>query len=243
MISPKKVLIIIPAFNEERTIRRLVQEIKKIYPDFTVLVINDGSTDHTAEEALEVGAFLIDLPYNLGIGGAIQTGFKVAFEENFDIAVQIDGDGQHDPRYLPCILEPVASGKVDLCIGSRFLNEHSGFKSTFSRRIGIRFFSSLLGLLTGVPITDPTSGFRAYGKKIIPIFAQFYPVDFPEPEAVMTAKRYNAKISEVPVNMRKRLGGISSIRYLKTIYYMLKVTMAILIDMLKKKQKEISYGS
>lgn len=235
-MADKRVLIIVPAYNESRAIGKLIEEIRAVHPDFTALVVDDGSRDNTAEEAIKAGAHVIRLPYNLGIGGAVQTGYKFAEREGYDATVQIDGDAQHDPRYLNAILEPVLSGRLDLCIGSRFLTGDTGFKSTFTRRIGIRFFSLLLKTLTGVPLTDPTSGFRATGKRLIPCYASYYPVDFPEPEAIQMAKRLGAKIGEVPVSMRKRLGGISSIRFAKTMYYMIKVTLAILIDTLKKKQ-------
>ncbi len=235
MPDSQDVLIIVPAFNESRSIQKLVLEIRAAHPSYRVLVINDGSADHTAAEAQKAGAKVVNLPYNLGIGGAIQSGFKVAHSENYDVAIQLDGDGQHDPKYLPNILEPVTAGKLDLCIGSRFLADRDGFQSTAARRMGIRFFSYLLRLLTGVSISDPTSGFRAYGRKAIRLFAEQYPVDFPEPEAVMIAKRHGLEIGEVPVKMRKRFGGISSIRYFKTVYYMLKVTLAILIDLFKKR--------
>ncbi len=234
-ISDYKVLIIIPALNEGRAIGRLVQEIRELHPSVSILVVNDGSKDDTAPEALRAGAFVVSLPYNLGIGGAVQTGFRLAFEEGFDAAVQIDGDAQHDPRYLEAVLGPVLTGELDLCIGSRFISHESGFKSTFARRIGIRFFSWLLSSITRVHLTDPTSGFRASGKMLIRHFADYYPIDFPEPEAIQTAKRLGARIGEVPVKMRKRLGGISSIRMFKTLYYMIKVTLAILIDTLKTK--------
>jgi len=231
----KKIIVVVPAYNEERSIAKTLRDIKNCWPDIDVLVINDGSLDHTSEEARKQCPHVIDLPYNLGIGGAIQCGFKYAWEAGYDIAVQIDGDGQHDPKYIEDILIPVVSEECDLCIGSRFLNYQSGFKSTFARRLGINFFSGLISFLTKTRITDPTSGFRAYNRKIIQIFIEDYPIDFPEPEAVVIAKRYNARIKEVPARMRKRIGGISSIRYFKTLYYMIKVTSAILIDLIKKK--------
>jgi glycosyltransferase involved in cell wall biosynthesis len=230
-----KVLIMIPAFNEGRVIHRVVKEIHKHYPECDLVVINDGSTDNTQEEAKAAGARVLPLPFNLGIGGAIQTAFKIAHEEGYDACVQIDGDAQHDPTYLSRVLSPVLSGELDLCIGSRFLSDRSAFKSTFVRRIGIRFFSILLRTMTSTPLTDPTSGFRATGKALIQQFAHYYPIDFPEPEAIKVANRLGARIGEVPVNMRKRLGGISSIRYFDTMYYMIKVTFAIFIDTLKKK--------
>lgn len=234
-MQTRKVLIMIPAYNEGRAIKRLVHDIRTLYPSFTILVINDGSADNTAQEARAGQAQLISLPYNLGIGGAVQTGYKLALRDGFDATIQIDGDAQHDPAYLMDVLNPVLRDELDLCIGSRFLSDKSKFKSTFFRRIGIRFFSVLLGWLTGIYLTDPTSGYRATGKKLIPHFASYYPIDFPEPEAIHIANRFGAKIGEVPVNMRKRLGGTSSIRYFATLYYMIKVTLAILIDTLKHK--------
>lgn len=226
----------IPAYNESAAIRELVLSLRKQHPDYVPLVINDGSRDQTASEALLAGAKVVSHPFNLGIGGAVQTGYKIARQENYDAVIQIDGDAQHDPAYLAAVLEPILSNRLDLCIGSRFLTSSSSFKSTFTRRIGIRFFSRLLSSLTGVHLTDPTSGFRATGRKLIACFAEYYPIDFPEPEAIKIAKRLSARIGEVPVSMRARQGGVSSIRYLSTLYYMIKVTFAILIDTLKEKR-------
>lgn len=230
-----KILFIIPAYNEEKSLPKLVESIKNLYPQAGILIVNDGSGDQTALIAKSTAATLINLPFNLGIGGAIQTGFRYAVEEGFDIAVQIDGDGQHDPKYISHILKPVIEDNVDLCIGSRFLESGKvGFKSTLTRRLGIQFFSWLLGLLLKVKVTDPTSGFRVYGPRIVKKFSENYPIDFPEPEAIALARIWNMKISEVPVRMRARIGGISSIRYFATLYYMVKVTLAILIDLMKK---------
>ena len=231
-----KILIMIPAFNEGDSIRQLLTEIAFLFPQADRVVINDGSQDNTEEEALKTGTLVASLPHNLGIGGAVQTGYQIAFEGGYDVAVQLDGDGQHDPAYLNTILDPVINGKLDFCIGSRFLDKNAAsFRSTPARRFGILFFCGLLGTLTGLPLTDPTSGFRAAGRKLIEKFASYYPVDFPEPEAIQIAKRYGFRIGEVPVRMRERQGGRSSIRYLATLYYMIKVTLAILIDTLKKK--------
>ncbi len=231
-----KILIIIPAFNEARTVATLLEEIRTAFPQADRIVINDGSHDPTEENALKTGTFVATLPFNLGIGGAVQTGFQVAHDGNYDVAIQVDGDGQHDPAYIRNLVKPILEGKLDLCIGSRFLENPSGsYRSTFVRRTGIRFFRRLLELLTGLYLTDPTSGFRATGKKLIEIFADFYPIDFPEPEAIKIAKRHGARIGEIPVQMRERQGGRSSIRHFATFYYMVKVTFAILIDLLKKK--------
>lgn len=230
-----KILIIIPAFNENETIQKLIQEIRSSIPQADLLIVNDGSSDDTEEKAQKAGALVASLPCNLGIGGAVQTGYQIAAEGNYDVAVQIDGDGQHDPLYADQLIQPILDGKLDLCIGSRFLDPASeNYRSTWARRFGIRFFCRLLGFLTGLQLTDPTSGFRATGRKLIRSFASYYPVDFPEPEAVKIAKRQGARIGEIPVRMRERQGGRSSIRYFATLYYMTKVTLAILIDTLKK---------
>ena len=237
-MNPKilpKILIITPAFNETGSIQKLIKEIRSSIPQADLVIINDGSGDDTEEKALKAGAVVASLPFNLGIGGAVQTGYQIAAEEDYDVAVQIDGDGQHDPVYTAQLIQPILEGTLDLCIGSRFLDETSeAYRSTWARRFGIRFFCRLLGLLTGLQLTDPTSGFRAAGRKLIRAFAAYYPVDFPEPEAVKIAKRQGARIGEIPVRMRERQGGQSSIRYLATLYYMAKVTLAILIDTLKK---------
>ncbi len=225
----------IPSYNEGRVIKRLVQEIKTLHPHCAVVVINDGSKDNTKSEALAAGAAVVTHPFNLGIGGAVQTGYKVADREGFDIAIQIDGDAQHDPKSISALIAPVLNDELDLAVGSRFLFDKASFKSTALRRVGIRFFSVLLGMLTGIKLTDPTSGFRATGKRLIKVFSRAYPIDFPEPEAIKIANRHGARIGEVPVKMHKRIGGVSSIRYLATIYYMIKVTFAILIDLLKRK--------
>jgi glycosyltransferase involved in cell wall biosynthesis len=231
-----KILIIIPAFNEASSLAKLLEEIRVAVPEADRVVINDGSRDLTEETALKAGTLVATLPFNLGIGGAVQTGFQIAHDGGYDVAVQVDGDGQHDPAYIRDLIKPVLEGKLDLCVGSRFLKHPAGaFQSTFARRAGIRFFCRLLELLTGLYLTDPTSGFRATGKKLIGVFAGFYPVDFPEPEAIKIAKRFGSRIGEIPVRMRTRQGGHSSIRYFATFYYMVKVTFAILIDLLKKK--------
>jgi len=238
-LKNKKLLIIVPAYNEEKNIKITVDEIISLYPDVRVVVINDGSVDQTAVEALKTKGYVISLPFNLGIGGAVQTGFKIAREYDFDLAVQIDGDGQHDVTYLKDLLEPVLDDRADMTIGSRFLPPFLGYRSSFIRRIGIHFFARLISLLTQYKVTDPTSGFRAYNHKMIKVFAHYYPQDFPEPEAIAVAGRHQARILEVPVKMRKRSGGSSSIRYLKTLHYMIKVTFALFLDRLKHSNKSL----
>ncbi|HRK61587.1 MAG TPA: glycosyltransferase family 2 protein [Candidatus Omnitrophota bacterium] len=238
-----KILIIIPAYNEEKSISTLIHEIQTHCSQADILVVNDHSHDQTESSAVAAGAQVVTLPFNLGIGGAVQTGYKIAAELDYDIAVQVDGDGQHDPRFLPQLLAPLIEGKLDFSIGSRFLIQDDSFKSTFLRRVGIRFFCRLLKLMTGLYLTDPTSGFRACGKNLIQQYAQYYPIDFPEPEAIKIARRYGARIGEVAVQMRERQGGQTSIRYLSTLYYMIKVTMAILIDALKQKPEEVRHAA
>lgn len=231
----EKILIIVPAFNESGNIQRIVEEILALPIPLAVVVVNDGSTDATACEAKKTPARVISLPFNLGIGGAVQTGFKYALDKGFTLAVQVDGDGQHDTGYLQKLIEPVLKNQADMTIGSRFLPPYLGYRSSFVRRIGINFFAQLISFLTGSKVTDPTSGFRAFNRRMIEAFARSYPHDFPEPEAIMIARRLNAVIVEVPVEMRKRACGSSSIRYLKTLYYLGKVTFAILLSMIKKR--------
>lgn len=233
----QKVLIIIPAFNEEENIAQTIEEIQSLGFSVSILVVNDGSKDKTAKKARAQGVDVVSLVFNLGIGGAVQTGFQYAYENDFDIAVQVDGDAQHDPAFLEELIQPVIDDKVDMTIGSRFIPPYLGYQSSFLRRVGINFFARLLSFITKYNVTDPTSGFRAYNKRMIRVFAKYYPHDFPEPEAIVVAGRYRARICEVPVQMRKRPAGLSSIRYLKTLYYMIKVTFAIILDKLKHKRE------
>ncbi|HTY44723.1 MAG TPA: glycosyltransferase family 2 protein [Patescibacteria group bacterium] len=233
----KKILIIIPAYNEAGRVDKVVAQLRAQFPSFDLLVVDDCSSDATACQAREAGSPVVSLPFNLGIGGAVQTGFQYAKHNGYDVAIQVDADGQHDPASILDIARPVIAGELDLCIGSRFTAGKGNFKSSFLRRIGIRFFVHLIGILTGVRLTDPTSGFRAYGKKAIDLFAAHYPIDFPEPESIVIAKRYQARIGEVPALMHPRQGGSSSIRYLKTAYYMIKVTVAIMLCTLSKNRR------
>ena len=234
LVNPK-ILAIVPAFNECGNIGRTVAEIRQKARGVDILVIDDGSADATAEEARQAGGMVVALPFNLGIGAAVQTGFQYAKAYQYDIAVQIDGDGQHDPAYLEKIVDPIRRGEAEMVVGSRFL-ERIGFQSSFSRRLGIGFFVHLINILTGVKVNDPTSGFRAYNKKMINLFAEYYPHDFPEPEAIVVAQQADARIVELPVIMRAREAGSSSIRYFKTVYYMIKVTMAIVLHMIRQRK-------
>ena len=234
-MTNKKILAIVPAFNESGNIQRTLNEIKSAPFSVDILVVNDGSTDTTAAEAKAAGGRVISLPFNLGIGGALQTGFRFADKYQYDFAVQIDGDGQHEVSHLEALFAPVFRGEADIAIGSRFIKPFLGYRSSFVRRIGIHFFAYLISFLTHYEITDPTSGFRAFNRKAIKAFARYYPQDFPEPESIVVAKKCGMKIVEVPVEMRKRRAGQSSIRYFYTLYYMIKVTFAILLGMLKQR--------
>ena len=227
-----KSIVIIPAYNEEKSIVKTVQDICEHAPEFDYIIINDCSTDHTLDICRENQLHVLNLPINLGIGGAVQTGYRYARDNGY--AVQFDGDGQHDARYLQRMRDYMAEQKADMLIGSRFL-EKEGFQSTGMRRFGIRYFSVLIKLLTGVTITDPTSGMRMINRDIIALYSESYPKDYPEPESVVSIINRGKKVLEYPVEMRKRMEGTSSISPLKSVYYMIKVTLAILIEMLRKK--------
>lgn len=228
-----KKLIIIPAFNEESNIEKTVTAIEENAQGFDYVIINDCSGDHTRQICEKNGYNIVNLPINLGIGGAVQTGYRYALEHGYDVAVQVDGDGQHDPEFLNIMAEHLMKNKLDMVIGSRFI-EKEGFQSSKLRRIGIIFFSGLIKMLTGVRITDPTSGLRMVGKNVIALFAIDYPRDYPEPESVVAVIQRGMKVEEIPVIMKKREGGISSISLKKSVYYMIKVTLAILIERIRK---------
>ena len=228
-----KKLIIIPAYNEAENIVKTVEQIKTKAPDFDYIIINDCSVDKTLSICREHNYNVINLPINLGIGGAVQTGYLYAYENDYDLAVQVDGDGQHDPEFLKEMSKFFKNSNVDMVIGSRFI-EKNGFQSSKIRRIGISIFSILIKLLTGKVITDPTSGLRMVGKKGIELFARDYPKDYPEPETIVAMLKRNCNIIEIPVIMREREGGVSSISMKKSVYYMVKVTMAILIEKIRK---------
>jgi glycosyltransferase involved in cell wall biosynthesis len=235
-----KILIIVPAYNEEKNIRNVILSLKAADPNYECLVINDGSKDNTQAEAESTGlATVIQLPSNLGIGGAVQTGFKYAFYGDFDYAVQFDGDGQHLASEIPKLLAPLQSGEEDVCIGSRFVEKTQGFQSTFMRRIGIRVFEIMNHLLIRKKITDSTSGFRAYNKSAIQFLAANYPTDYPEPETVILLGKNDYRIREVSVEMVERQGGESSISGLKSAHYMIKVILAMLMTAQRQKIRRI----
>lgn len=229
-----KILAIIPAYNEEDNITELLKEVLNLKNlNLDVVVINDCSTDNTANICKEMGVKVINLPCNLGIGGAVQTGYKYAFVNKYDIAIQIDGDGQHKPEYINDLMKPLLDEDIDMAIGSRYI-KRQGFQSTIIRRFGIKYFSKLINAFTKQKVTDPTSGFRACNSKVIELFSKRYPQDYPEPESIVFLNRNHFKVKEVPVVMKERIGGVSSISPLKSIYYMIKVSLAIMIDVLRK---------
>ena len=224
-----KKLVIIPAYNESENIVNTVKEIKEKASDFDYVVINDCSSDKTLDILENNHLNYINLPVNLGIGGAVQTGYKYALEHEYDMAVQVDGDGQHDPAYLHSLEETLIKEKADMVIGSRFI-KNEGFQSTFARRMGIVYFTKMIKSLTGTTITDPTSGFRLVNKDVIALFANDYPRDYPEPESIVALLKRKKKVIEVPVQMKERQGGVSSIKLWNSVYYMIKVSIAILVE-------------
>lgn len=227
-----KILAVIPCYNEEKNIVKTVEDIKKAKIDY--IVINDGSKDNSLEVLKKNKINHINLSNNLGIGGVMQTGYKYALQNNYDIVVQFDGDGQHDATYIDKITKPIIEKKVNLVIGSRFVGDESEFKSTKMRRVGINILSFLLKIMTKKQIKDMTSGFRAADKKVIKIFARDYPYEYPEPVTNLSLAKANCKILEVPVKMKERKHGKSSISKLKSIYYMINVILLFFIVLISK---------
>lgn len=230
----KKILLIIPAYNEQdnilKTYNTVINYNKKNKENYDVIVINDGSTDQTGKICDDNNIPVIHLIHNLGIGGAVQTGYKYAYENNYDIAIQYDGDGQHDVAYVKKIITPLLEEKADFVIGSRFVGKtNDGFQSTFARRVGIRIVSFFIKLVTGKKVYDTTSGFRACNKDIIRQFSNSYPKEYPEPITTVELLKRGYHLSEIPVEMKERDGGTSSIHSWKTVYYMINVIFSILI--------------
>ena len=230
----KKILIIIPALNEERSIGKVIGEVRRQLSQADILVVNDGSTDATGNIAREEGVLILEHPYNMGIGATMQTGFLYALKNRYDIAVQIDGDGQHNPEFLTSLMKPILEGRSNLVIGSRYLSP-GGFKSTPLRKLGIRFFTCLLWIFTRKRVMDPTSGFRAMDRKVLELFSVNYPSDYPEVEALVSACKRGLVFQEVPVLMKQRQGGISSIGILSAFYYMTKVTLSVAIGFFRRR--------
>lgn len=232
-----KKLVIIPAYNECGSILKAVDDIRIHAPGFDYVVINDCSTDETLEICREYELNYVNLSVNLGIGGAVQTGYIYACQYGYDAAVQFDGDGQHDAAYLEQMAQELVETGSDMVIGSRFI-EKEGFQSSGLRRVGIRYFSLLIRMLTGSRVTDPTSGMRMVNRDVMQIYAKNYPKDYPEPESVTAILRMGKKVTEMPVIMKKREEGTSSIGGLKSVYYMVKVTLAILMERLRSQRQE-----
>ena len=223
-----KTLVIIPAYNEEKNIVATVESLRARCPALDLLVVNDGSSDATGALCREHGYPLAELPVNLGIGGSVQTGYRYALARGYDAAVQLDADGQHRPEDIPALLAPLERGEADLVIGSRFL-DRGGFRSSPARRLGIGFLSALVRALCGVEVRDVTSGLRAADRAVIAFFAREYAQDYPEPESVLAAGMEGFRIREIGVEMRPRQGGESSITPFRGIYYMIKVSLALLL--------------
>ncbi|WP_217593008.1 glycosyltransferase family 2 protein [Cohnella sp. GbtcB17] len=235
-----ELLIIVPAFNEAEGIRGVLADIRSHIPDADILVVNDGSTDATASEAAAAGAAVLTLSCNLGIGGAVQTGYRYAAERGYRLAAQMDGDGQHLPEEMDRMRLALARSGADMVVGSRFV-ERRGFQSSRARRMGIALLAGLLTRLLGREVTDPTSGFRLCGPRAIALFASDYPTDYPEVEALVEMDNEGLRCIEVPVVMRERLTGKSSISPFKSVYYMCKVTVAVLIAKTRKKKWSVRY--
>jgi glycosyltransferase involved in cell wall biosynthesis len=227
-------IAIVPAFNEEACVGRVIDEIREFDPELDVVVIDDGSIDRTAEVARDRGAHVLRLPFNLGIGGSVQTGFRYAAENGYKLAVRVDGDGQHDPSQLALIIGPVVADEADICVGSRWREPGEGHRSTATRRIGIRVLAATVSMLTRQKVTDPTSGFQALNRKAITLFAADYPHDYPEVEALVMLIRHRLRLREVPVQMRARAGGQSSIRAFGSVYYMVKVLLALFVGSFRR---------
>lgn len=229
-----KLLVIIPAYNEEDAILGTVQSLQRHCPEADYIVINDCSRDGTRKVLRDHGIPYLDLPMNLGIGGGVQTGYKYAVEHGYDVTVQFDGDGQHRAEYISALVQPIAQGKADMVVGSRFVaGDGQGFQSSAMRRAGINFLSGLIRLCTGQRVLDATSGFRACGRALTEEFADSYAQDYPEPEAIVTALVRGYRVKEIPVQMNERQGGVSSIGALKSVYYMVKVSLAVLLTGLR----------
>ena len=233
-----KTLVLIPAYNEESRIGTVVQRVREMYPDFDVLVVNDGSRDNTVGAAAAAGATVVSHPFNMGYGVAIQTGYKYALRQGYDALVQMDGDGQHDPSFIPQLLAPVLAGEADFVLGSRFLGIES-YEPSLARRAGMAFFRRLISWLIGQPITDSTSGFQAFNRRVIRFFTtEVFPCDYPDADMLLTLHRAGFSIREVPVRMYASATGKSMHSGWKPIYYMFKMLLSIAVTLLRKKQVE-----
>jgi len=231
-----KVLVIIPAYNEGARIAEVVQRVREAVPDYDILVVNDGSRDGTVQAARSAGAMVASHPFNLGYGVAIQTGYKFAFAKGYDYAVQMDGDGQHDPSCIPSLLEPVRSGETDFALGSRFLGTES-YEPSLARRLGMSFFRRLISFLTKTRITDSTSGFQAFNRRVVGFFTtEVFPCDYPDADMLLTLHRAGFRIREVPVRMYASATGKSMHAGFMPLYYMFKMLLSIFVTLLRKKE-------
>jgi glycosyltransferase involved in cell wall biosynthesis len=229
-------LAVVPAFNEATTIGDVVRRIHADAPEWDVVVVDDGSTDSTADIAKAAGARVVRLPFNLGIGGAVQAGFVFAREHGYDVMAQVDGDGQHDPAELTKLVDHMRTHPaLDMVCGSRFLSTDHRYPSPISRRTGIHIFAFLLSLFVHQPISDPTSGFRIYNRRAIRLFATDYPHDYPEVEAILMLHHHRLRMEEIPVRMYARGGGVSSISSGKSAYYMVKVLLALFVGLFRRR--------
>jgi glycosyltransferase involved in cell wall biosynthesis len=229
-------LAVVPAYNEAGSIAKVVDSLHERAARFDVIVIDDGSTDQTAARAREAGAEVVVLPFNLGIGGAVQTGFLYAQEHGYDYMAQVDGDGQHEPGELETLLRALrADRSIDVVCGSRFLSAESSYLAPISRRTGIHVFAFALSKILGQRITDPTSGFRLYNRQAIGLFARDYPHDYPEVEAVLMLHAHRLRLAEIPVQMHPRGAGRSSITAGRSLYYMIKVSLALLVGLMRRR--------
>jgi glycosyltransferase involved in cell wall biosynthesis len=229
-----RVVAVVPAWNEAGAIGGVVDDIRAFDRAIDVVVVDDASTDGTAAVARAHGATVLALPFNVGIGGAVQTGFRYARDEGYEVAVRLDGDGQHEAGELHKLLEPLRAGEADLVIGSRFVHPDGAYRPPFARRVGIRLFAGLVSLLGGERVTDTTSGFSAFDRTAIDLFAAEYPHDYPEVEATLVALRSGLRLVQVQVDMRERQAGTSSITFVRSLYYIVKVMLALLVASLRR---------
>jgi hypothetical protein len=230
--GPGSVLVIVPAYNEEGAVGGVVAEIQATVPDAPVLVIDDCSEDSTIATARAAGADILPLPHHLGLGGAVQAGYKLAFELNFEYVIRLDGDGQHDPRDIPAVLEALRSSGCEMVIGSRYVIEDSNHTS-FVRSVGIRFFRLVLRPILGKPVLDPTSGFVGVNRAALQVFSKSFPLEYPEIEALVVLKRRAFRFMEVPCRVRPRATGRSSITPVKSVYYIVHVLLGVMVNILK----------
>jgi glycosyltransferase involved in cell wall biosynthesis len=229
----RRVVAVVPAFDEEAAIGAVVAGIREFDPEIDVVVVDDGSGDGTAAAAAAAGAIVVKLPFNLGIGAAVQTGFRYALEQDYDVAVRLDGDGQHDSSELPKLLGPLERGEADVVTGSRFRGEGT-YRPPLGRRLGITWFAKLVSLLSRQQVTDTTSGFQALNRSAISLFARDYPSDYPEVEATVLLLKHRLRLTEVHVEMRERETGSSSITFLRSLYYAVKVTLALFVGIARR---------